>query len=131
MWMLVFLWRVHLCLSVFSQRSEKGVKSQELELQAVVNCLMLTLQTEFGSLAEVGSVCNSWVTSPAPSEPSSRILSALKSCLYKTKLQCLQIRSINKKKKDSSQTLVLFLWAMIQSLQTALGMGDSYMYQNS
>lgn len=128
--MLVFLWKAHLCLSVFSQRSEKGVKSQELELQAVVNCLMLTLQTEFGSLAEVGSVCNSWVISPAPSEPSSRILSALKFCLYKTKLQCLQIRSINKK-KNSSQTLVLFLWAMIQSLQTALGMGESYMYQNS
>lgn len=37
MWMLVFLWRVHLCLCAFSQRSEKGVGSQELELQADVD----------------------------------------------------------------------------------------------
>lgn len=53
MWMLVFLRRVYLCLYVFSQRSEEGVRSQVLELQALMNCLMLTLQTEFGSLAEV------------------------------------------------------------------------------
>lgn len=43
----------------FSEMSEEGVKSQELELQAVHNYLMLVPGTEFGPSEKVVSALNS------------------------------------------------------------------------